>query len=73
MEILKALHPLKQLQPLFIQHVALSQLADCVLQSQEFLQVPTVSLLQHFDLLLQLRHDRLQLLLTQTVPVVAVH
>ncbi len=69
--MLSAPHPLEQLQSLFIQQVVLSQLADCVLQTQKFLQMSTVSLLQHFHLLLQLGHDRLQLLFAQTALMIA--
>lgn len=68
----QAHHPLEKLKPLFIQQVVLSQLADCVLQSHQFVHMAAVSLLQHFHFLLQLQHNHLQLLLTQAVLVVAV-
>ena len=59
------------MQSLLVQQVVLPQLADCVLQAQQLLQVSSVALLQNFDLLLQLGHDGLQLLLTQAVLMVA--
>lgn len=71
LQVLQAHHPLQKLKPLFIQQVVLFQLADRVLQSHQFLQMPAVSLLQHFHFLLQLKDNHLQLLLAQTVLVVA--
>lgn len=70
--LLPAPHSLEKLKSLLIQQVVLSQLADCVLQSHQFLQMSAVSLLQHFHFLLQLQDNHLQLLLIQTVLVVAV-
>lgn len=72
MQVLEAVHPLEQLQPLLVQQVVLPQPADRVLQAQEFLQVSAVALLQHFDFLLELSNNHLQLLLTQAALVIAV-
>lgn len=67
-----AAHPLQQLQSLLVQQVALSQVADCVLQVYQLVQVLAVALLEILHLLLQVDHHHLKLLFAQAALVGAV-